>query len=83
MTEGSSARPARTARLRCRGSWLEYASAARTAARCPAAITAGGREAPIALVGLGLASVTGFFAATIVIGNHAASEMTGRSARSG
>jgi hypothetical protein len=35
-------------------------------------------QCQIALVGLGLASMTGFFAAAIVVGNYAASEMTGQ-----
>ncbi len=57
----------RTARLRCRGFWLEYASMAWMTAEAAVAITAGVLASSIALTGFGLDSVIEFFAATIVV----------------
>lgn len=57
----------RTARLRRRGFWLEYASMAWMTAEAAVAITAGVIASSIALVGFGLDSVIEFFAAAIVV----------------
>ena len=57
----------RTARLRRRGFWLEYASMAWMTAEAAVAITAGVIASSIALVGFGLDSVIEFFAAAVVV----------------
>ncbi len=55
------------ARLRRRGFWLEYASAAWMVGEAAVALTAGIAAASVALVGFGLDSVIELFAAGIVI----------------
>ena len=59
--------PTGVARLRRRGSGLEYASMAWMTAEAAVAITAGVIASSIALVGFGLDSVIEFFAAAIVV----------------
>jgi divalent metal cation (Fe/Co/Zn/Cd) transporter len=58
---------ARTAHLRRRGFWLEYASMAWMAAEAAIAISAGILASSLALTGFGLDSVIEFFAAAIVV----------------
>jgi divalent metal cation (Fe/Co/Zn/Cd) transporter len=67
VSASQAAGAARSARLRRRGFWLEYASMAWMTAEAAIAITAGVIASSLALVGFGLDSVIEFFAAAIVV----------------